>query len=101
MMKTDTVEIKENSDGELYFDIPDDVLGRLGWQEGDDLIWDHDPKQQTCIIRKVKYENVELDLDDDLFNGLAKLAHDNDVTFNKQIELIMKEFINNNEEKTD
>lgn len=93
MMKTDTVEIKETSEGELYFDLPDDVLERLGWKEGDDLFWDHDPEQQTCIIRKVKYENVELDLDDETFNGVAKLAHGNDITFNKQIEMIMKEFI--------
>jgi bifunctional DNA-binding transcriptional regulator/antitoxin component of YhaV-PrlF toxin-antitoxin module len=98
MMKIDTVEIKESYDGELYFNIPDDTLKRLGWQEGDELIWDHDPKQQTCIIRKVRYESVELDLDDDTFSTIAKLAHKNDLTFNKQIETIMKEFIDNCEE---
>lgn len=97
-MKIEPVEIKETADGDLYFTIPDDVLERLGWQEGDDLIWDHDPKQQTCMIRKVRYENVELDLDDETFHGVAKLAHDNDVTFNKQIEMIMKEFIENHQE---
>lgn len=99
-MKIETVEIKESVDGDLYFTIPDDVLERLGWQEGDDLIWDHDPKHQTCIIRKVRYESVELDLDDETFHRLAKLAHDNDITFNKQIELIMNEWVEENEEKT-
>ena len=49
-METDTVEVKENQNGELYFNIPDDVLNRLGWKEGDELIWDHDPKNQTCIL---------------------------------------------------
>lgn len=92
-MKVSTVDIKENADGELYFNLPDEVIDRLGWEEGDELIWDHDPATNQAMIRKVRYETVQLDLDDDTFAGVAKLAHENDITFNKQIELIMKEFI--------
>lgn len=100
-METNTVEVKENQDGELYFNIPDDVLNRLGWKEGDELIWDHDPKNQTCILRRVRYESVELDLDDDTFTGIARMAHDNNITFNQQIELIMKEFLGKVADSTD
>lgn len=92
-MKTDSLVVKETPEGELYFTIPDDVLDRLGWKEGDDLIWDHDPKKQTCILRRVRYESVELDLDEDTFNRIAHAAHDNDVTFNQQVEMILRDNI--------
>lgn len=92
-MKISTVDIKETVDGDLYFNLPDEVIDRLGWQEGDELIWDHNPSTGEAFIRKVRYESVQLDLDDETFTGVAKLAHENDITFNKQIELIMKEFV--------
>ena len=31
------LQVKENADGELFFNIPDDVLERLGWEEGDGI----------------------------------------------------------------
>lgn len=93
MKKISTVDIKETSEGDLYFNLPDDVIERLDWKEGDELIWDHDPANNQAMIRKVKYESFSLDLDDETFNGVAKLAHDNDVTFNKQIELMLQDFI--------
>ena len=36
-MKVSELEIKENAEGELYFNIPDDVLSRLDWKEGDEI----------------------------------------------------------------
>ena len=32
-----TQEIKEDEDGNLYFNIPDEMLESLGWKEGTDL----------------------------------------------------------------
>ena len=90
-MKTGELIVKETPDGELYFNIPDDLLDRLGWKEGDDI--EFVEKDGGFILTKVRYENVELELEDETFTGVAKLAHENDITFNKQIELIMKEFI--------
>lgn len=92
-MKISTVDIKESMDGDLYFNLPDEVIDRLGWEEGDELIWDHNPVTGQAMIRKVRYEVVSLDLDEDTFTGVAKMAHQNDVTFNKQIEAILQEFI--------
>jgi len=100
-MKISEVEIKETPDGDLYFTLPDEVYDRLGWREGDELIWDWRPKHKDFIIKKCRYESVELDLDDETFTGIAKLAHDNDVTFNRQIEMIMKEFISHHEQVAD
>lgn len=91
MMKTGELIVKETPDGELYFNIPDDLLDRLGWKEGDDI--EFVEKDGGFILTKVRYESVELELEDETFTGVAKLAHENDITFNKQIELIMKEFI--------
>lgn len=31
------IQISETDDGELFFTIPDDMIERLGWKEGDDL----------------------------------------------------------------
>jgi len=90
-MKTSELIVKETPDGELFFNIPDDVLDRLGWKEGDDI--EFVEKDNGFLLTKVRYENVELDLEEETFTGVAKLAHENNITFNKQIELIMKEFI--------
>lgn len=37
MNGTTEIKLHENEAGELYFIIPDDVMERLQWQEGDDL----------------------------------------------------------------
>ena len=36
-METTELQIKENSEGDLYFNIPDNLLERLGWEEGDEI----------------------------------------------------------------
>jgi antitoxin component of MazEF toxin-antitoxin module len=33
------VEVQESDDGEMYVEIPDDVLESVGWVEGDCLEW--------------------------------------------------------------
>lgn len=32
-------EVKETSEGELYFDLPQEILDELGWYEGDTIKW--------------------------------------------------------------
>lgn len=98
-MKTGELIVKETPDGELYFNIPDDLLDKLGWKEGDDI--EIVEKDGGFMLTKVRYENVELELEDETFTGVAKLAHENDITFNKQIELIMKEFIDKHDKQSD
>ena len=100
-MTISEVEIKESPDGDLYFTLPDEVYDRLGWTEGDELIWDWRPKHNNFVIKKCRYESVELDLDDETFTRVAKHAHDNDVTFNKQVEMILNECISQHEQVAD
>lgn len=38
-------------------------------------------------------EEIEIELSDDEFTRIAKLAHERDITFNKMVELILTEQI--------
>lgn len=88
-MKTTQLEVKENIDGELYFDLPDDLLNRLGWAEGDDIKFVE--QDGGFLIKKVKYESVELDFDkEDLLNYMT-YAHNKNITFNELCEQAIKE----------
>ena len=45
------VELKEDPEtGELYFNIPDEMLEQLGWQEGDTLVWEI--QDQSVSVKK-------------------------------------------------
>ena len=36
-METTELQIKENSEGDLYFNIPDNLLERLGWEDCEEI----------------------------------------------------------------
>ncbi len=80
--------LKETADGNLFFTIPDDVLERLGWQEGDDLKFEE--RNGSVLIRKVKYESVELEFDDEELLKYMKFAHESGITFNQLCEDAIK-----------
>jgi len=83
-MKVTELEVKESFDGELYFRLPDDLLDRLGWEEGDDLKFI--PQDDAFIIKKVKYETIELDFDDDELFKYMQFAHERNISFNELVE---------------
>jgi AbrB family looped-hinge helix DNA binding protein len=82
------VILKETSDGDLFFTIPNDVLERLGWKEGDDLKFEE--KNGSVLIRKVKYESVELEFDDEQLLKYMMVAHEKGITFNELCEEAIK-----------
>jgi bifunctional DNA-binding transcriptional regulator/antitoxin component of YhaV-PrlF toxin-antitoxin module len=82
------VILKETSDGDLFFTIPDEMLNRLGWQEGDDLKFED--RSGSVLIRKVKYESVELEFDDEELLKYMKFAHEKGITFNELCEEAIK-----------
>lgn len=45
------VEIQEDENGELFIQFPDDLMERLGWQEGDIIDWEIDD-QGRIVARK-------------------------------------------------
>ncbi|NCF42405.1 MAG: AbrB/MazE/SpoVT family DNA-binding domain-containing protein [Bacteroidetes bacterium] len=87
-MKITELEVKESLDGELYFRLPDDLLNRLGWKEGDELKFI--PQDDAFIIKKVKYENVELQFDDEELLKYMTFAHERNITFNELCEEAVK-----------
>ena len=86
-MKTE-IELKETDNGELFFRIPEETLNRLGWKEGDDLKFED--RNGSVLIRKVKYESVELEFDDEELLKYMKFAHESGITFNQLCEDAIK-----------
>lgn len=80
--------LKETTDGDLFFTIPDEMLNRLGWKEGDDLKFED--RNGSVLIRKVKYESVELEFDDEQLLKYMKFAHEKGITFNELCEEAIK-----------
>lgn len=86
------LQLKETTDGELFFNIPDDVLERLDWAEGDDIKFIE--KDNGFILKKVKYENVELEFDDEELLKYMLFAHEKGLSFNELCEQAVKEKLN-------
>jgi bifunctional DNA-binding transcriptional regulator/antitoxin component of YhaV-PrlF toxin-antitoxin module len=82
------IELKETDNGELFFRIPEETLNRLGWKEGDDLKFED--RNGSVLIRKVKYESVELEFDDEELLKYMKFAHESGITFNQLCEDAIK-----------
>lgn len=91
-MKTTQLEVKENIDGELYFDLPDELLNRLGWQEGDDIKFVE--QDGGFLIKKVKYESVSLEIEDADLLKYMMFAHERNITFNELCETAIEEKLN-------
>lgn len=78
------LKLQETDDGELFFNIPDDVLERLGWKEGDEIKFVE--KDGGFLLKKVRYESVSLDIDDEDLLKYMMFAHEQDITFNELCE---------------
>lgn len=52
---TQQTTIQETEDGELFFQITDDTMDRLGWKEGDDLEF-LIGENNTFLLRKSQTE---------------------------------------------
>ena len=77
------VEVKECDDGsgDVYFEIPPEILKKLGWQEGDDVKFDVQ-KNGSISIKKVKLESVAIEIDDDELFKVMTAAHERGQSFN-------------------
>ena len=88
-MKTNELQLKETEDGELFFNIPDDILERLGWEEGDEIKFVE--QDGGFLLKKVKYESVSLDIDDEDLLKYMMFAHERNITFNELCQNAIKE----------
>ena len=86
-----TVKVETQGEDQVLV-FPDQLLGRLGWKEGDDLRFD--PQSDgSFMIRKVKYETIELDLPEDDLNDLMMMAHEQHITFDQLVTNMLSEYI--------
>jgi bifunctional DNA-binding transcriptional regulator/antitoxin component of YhaV-PrlF toxin-antitoxin module len=92
MSKITQIEIQDNSDGELFFEIPPALLEDLGWKEGDEVKFT-DNKKGGFTIKKVKYETIELDFDDEELLRYMKLAHEKGMSFNEWVQHSLEEIL--------
>ena len=90
-MSKHEIELQETPDGELYFNLPDELMTHLGWEVGDDLKFIE--KDNGYLIKKVKYETIELDFDKEELLELMNLAHEKNITFNELIAESLESFI--------
>ena len=81
--------VKQNEDGELYFDIPEEVLSRLDWKAEDDLDF-HDNHDGTFMLTKVVRTSMELEFTEKELNKYMMCAHEEDLSLNKWIEKVLK-----------
>ena len=96
MVNTFEVEVQTDTEtNELFFEIPPELLKNLGWKTGDDLKWEE--TDNGVFLRKVKYETVELELEDEDYIRYLKYAHENNMSFSELAEKAVKEAINKNE----
>ncbi|WP_133149588.1 AbrB/MazE/SpoVT family DNA-binding domain-containing protein [Enterovibrio norvegicus] len=46
------VPVKTDNAGERFFEIPNELLEELGWQEGDELEWDKNDDGSYTLSKK-------------------------------------------------
>jgi hypothetical protein len=88
-MEVPKIEVKESPDGEFYFNLPDGLLSRLG--EGDEIKFVE--RDGGFVIKKAKYESIELDIDDEELFKYMKHAHKNLLSLNEWVEKCLTKFI--------
>jgi bifunctional DNA-binding transcriptional regulator/antitoxin component of YhaV-PrlF toxin-antitoxin module len=91
-MKISQIEIQDNSDGELFFEIPPALLEDLGWEEGDKVKFIPN-ENGTFTIKKAKYSTIEIDFGDDELLRYMTYAHERGMTFNELVEDCIKDFL--------
>ena len=96
MKSVNKLQVSETAEGDLFFALPDDLLDRLGWQEGDEVKFvEH---KDGFIIKKTRYETVELEFEEDELFKFMKAAHEHNMSFNEFCEAAVQEAIKQDEQ---
>jgi bifunctional DNA-binding transcriptional regulator/antitoxin component of YhaV-PrlF toxin-antitoxin module len=86
------LEVREHPDGDLYFELDQELLRDLNWKAGDSVEFT-DNKDGSFSIKKAKYSTIELDIDDDNLLMYMKCAHEKDMSFNELTTEAVKEML--------
>lgn len=88
----------ESIGDDLVITIPDSILDKFGWKEGDTLEF-NDNGDGSFTITKTKYETVELDVNDKSLFEWMQAAHKSNLTLNQWINHIIKLCIDEEDER--
>lgn len=92
MSKQYEVEIQETKEGELYFQIPQELLDKLEWKEGDDLKF-IEKGNRLIQIKKMRYESIELDFTEEELYKYMLAAHESKMSFDEWVEMAISSFL--------
>ena len=95
--KTYQLEVQKNEQDELFVELPPELMKNLGWETDDDLKWEK-TEDGGFRLKKVKYETVELDFDDEELFKYMQLAHERNQSFNQFVEEALTEVIEREKE---
>ena len=97
MTETYSVSVQEDPKSkDLFFELPPELMKNLGWKTGDDLRWD-ETDNGGFILKKVKYETIELDFDDEELFKYMQMAHDRNQSFNEFVADALTEILESEE----
>jgi len=85
------IEVKENAEGDLYFQFTDDLLKRMDWKEGDEVKFIE--QEEGFIIKKIKYETIELDFTEKELYKYMLIAHENKMSLDEWIESALESML--------
>jgi len=87
---SEEIEVKKDTEsGELYIELPEEVMDRLGWKTGDDLRFT-EQADGSIFVKRVKLETVELELDEQELNRYLLAAHERGQSFDRFVEDAIK-----------
>lgn len=86
------LEVREHPDGDLYFELDQELLRDLNWKAGDSVEFT-DNKDGSFSIKKAKYSTIELDFSADELLRYMTYAHEKGMTFNELVEDSVKDFL--------
>lgn len=88
-MDTTEVEVKQDEHGECYLEFPQDVIDRLGWKDGDPIIWEDTP--DGLRLSRPVTESVEIELSEFDYKTICDQAQRAGITFDAQCSKMLQD----------
>jgi bifunctional DNA-binding transcriptional regulator/antitoxin component of YhaV-PrlF toxin-antitoxin module len=86
-MKTYNTKVETREESFITF--PEELVEQMGWKENQKFTIE----EKDGNITMKPYTEVEIDFDDETFMKLAKMAHEQDITFNELCNNILRDKI--------
>lgn len=91
-MNSHIIQVEQSDD--VMITLPDELIKEWNLKPGSKVSI---ALQDDGSIRISRMVEVEVELEDALFNSVAKMAHDRDITFNEMIQQLLEEYLEGKE----